>query len=335
VSVELSVVIPVYDEADAVAVTVRSLTVELESSGFERVEIVVADDGSTDGSGDSASAAATSVPVRVERLPQNAGRFAARRAGLEAAAGDHVLFVDAGVTVAPGGLGFVAEQVRAGKEVWNAHTIMVTDGNPYGRFWSVVSALAFGDYVRSPRTTSFDLSNFDRFPKGTTCFLAPREALRQAFGAFRSRYADTRSANDDTPIIRRLAARGPIHISPSFACVYVPRESLRSFVRHAAHRGVVFLDGHGRRESRFFPVVVAFYPASLAAVALVARRPAAAFLLGAAAAGAAAVAASRAERPRQEVVSFAALTPVYLAAHGAGMWKGLALALANRLGGRG
>lgn len=331
-SVDISVVVPVYDEAAAVRTTVRALTAELESSGFAAAEIVVADDGSTDGSGDAAAGAAGSVPVRVVTLAENSGRYAARSAGLEAARGRYVLFVDAGVTVASGGLRFVRERVEAGEEVWNAHTVMDTAGNPYGLFWSVVSALAFRDYVRAPRTTSFGLSDFDRFPKGTTCFFAPRELLAEGFASFRSKYADTRLANDDTPIIRTIAARRPINISPSFACVYVPRSSLRSFVRHATHRGAVFLDGHGRRESRFFPVVVAFYPASLAAAVVTVRRPLAAVALAAASAAVAGVAAARAERPPAEVRAFAALTPVYLAAHGAGMWKGLALALSNRFG---
>lgn len=331
-SVDVSVVVPVYDEAEAVATTVRALTAELEASGFASTEIVVADDGSTDGSGEAAASAAGSVPVRIVTLAENSGRYAARSAGLEAAAGRNVLFVDAGVTVAPGGLRFLSERVEAGEEVWNAHTIMVTDGNPFGRFWSVVSALAFGDYVRAPRTTSFGLSDFDRFPKGTTCFFAPRELLLDGFAGFRSKYADTRRANDDTPIIRAIAARREINISPSFACVYVPRSSLRAFVRHAAHRGVVFLDGHGRRESRFFPVVVAFYPASLAAAIVAVRRPWSLVALAAVSMTAAAAAATRANRPAAEVRAFAALAPVYLGAHGLGMWKGLALALANRFG---
>lgn len=331
-SVDLSVVIPVYNEAAAVRRTVEALSTELQASGFANAEIVVADDGSADESAATAAAAAAAVPVRVVRLAENSGRYAARSAGLDAATGRHVLFVDAGVTVAAGGLRFVRERIEAGDEVWNAHTIMLTAGNPYGLFWSAVSALAFRDYVRAPRTTSFGVADFDRFPKGTTCFLAPREVLLESFAGFRSRYADTRLANDDGPIIRAIAARCPINISPSFACVYEPRSTLASFVRHATHRGVVFLDGHGRRESRFFPVVLAFYPLSLAAVAVVMRRPSALAPLAALSAAAAAAAAMRAERPPAEIAALAALTPVYLAAHGVGMWKGLALDVSKRLG---
>lgn len=332
--VRLSVVIPAYNEAGSLPKTIRSATAAIRRSvHFEDAEIVVADDGSSDGSAEAALAAEDGVPVRIERLAENSGRFVARREGLEVAAGDYVLFLDAGVTLNEDGLRFVGDELEAhGADVWNAHTLTSTDGNPLGHFWGVVSALAFPDYVDNPRTTSFDALTFDRFPKGTTCFFAPRELLREAADAFCSRYADARNANDDTPMLRTVAERRPINISPSFACTYTPRDELRAFVLHAMHRGVVFLDGHGRRESRFFPFVVAFYPLSIVVGIAVRRKPALAPLLAAATAATAGVVAARKTRGREEIFSFAALTPVYAVAHGVGMWKGLALAARHRLG---
>ena len=327
----LSVVIPVYNEAEQVVETIRSVTAAVaDEPAFADAEIVVADDGSSVDVETPALAAANGTPVRVERLPQNSGRFEARRAGLAAARGEYVLFIDAGVTLVPGSLAFVSRRLEAGRGVWNAHTHMETDGNPFGLFWSVVSSLAFGDYVDDPRETSFGVDNFDRFPKGTTCFLAPRELLGDAFAAFRSRYTDTRNANDDGPIIRSIAERQPVNIAPGFACVYTPRRALRSFLRHAVHRGVVFVDGHGRTESRFFPAVVAFYPVSAGLAIAAVRRPAVVPLAALGIVGVAAIGAARKRRPAAEIVSFAALAPVYAVAHGLGMWKGAALALAKR-----
>jgi glycosyltransferase involved in cell wall biosynthesis len=262
---------------------------------------------------------------------QNSGRFAARRTGLAAATGDYVLFVDAGVTIVPGSIPFATQAATDGRRVWNAHTELQADGNPYALFWSTVSALAFGDYVDDPRDTSFGPDEFDRYPKGTTCFLAPRELLADAFDTFTSRYSDTRNANDDGPIIRSIAARERINIAPAFACVYSPRTTLKSFVKHALHRGVVFVDGHGRRESRFFPIVVAFFPVSATLAAVTMRRPLVLPLTLAAASGAALATGIARRRPSRELAPFALLTPVYAVAHGLGMWKGVALALSARL----
>jgi len=306
----------VLNEAARVGATVAEAFDAAGRAGFE-TEVLVVDDGSTDDSGAAAAAAGAQVIRQA-----NKGRLEARRAGLAAATGDLVLFLDSRVRIEPGGLAFVAEHLSLGS-VWNGHAVTEAAGNPYGRFWDVVSALAFARYLDDPRTTSFGTDDFDAFPKGTTCFLAPRDLLDQAFDAVETRYADPRYANDDTPLIRWIAARTPIWISPGFACLYRPRRSLQGFVRHAFHRGIVFLDGHGRRESRYRPVVVAFYPLSAGFVAATAVWPPTVVVVGGAVAGAAALAAVRKHRPAADVRAFATLAPLYAVAHGLGMWRAL------------
>src|SRR6266536_2531688 len=267
----LSVVIPVRDEAPYLGATIDALLASLDGSGFE-AELVVVDDGSTDGSADAARRAADSrIPLRLITQPGR-GRFQARRAGLARAGGDFALLLDARVQLDPGALRFVNARVAAGETVWNGHVHVKSD-SVLGIFWRLLAELAWRDYFDDPRTTSFGAEDFDRFPKGTTCFLAPRELLESGFRGFRTRYRDVRLANDDTPILRDLAARRRIGISPSFACVYIPRTTLGRFFRHSIHRGAVFLDGHGTRESRFFPVVVAFFPLSAALLVAAVRRP--------------------------------------------------------------
>ena len=325
----LTVVVPVHDEAAHLGATVAALADAVERSTFE-ADLLVVDDGSTDGSGDVALAAAAGrLPARVVTQP-NRGRFPARLAGLEAAEGELVLLLDSRVRLHVGALAFVAQRLGAGERVWNGHVEVDASGNPYGAFGNVLVALAWRDYFREPRTTSYGLDDFDRYPKGTTCFLAPRHLLLEAFGGFSTRYDDPRHANDDTPVLRALAARERIHLSPSFGCTYTPRGSLPSFLRHSLHRGVVFLDGHGRRESRFFPAVVAFYPVSAALAVAAVRRPGLVPVGATGVALTAGVVAAAAGRPRFEALSFGLLAPVYAAAHGAGMWKGAVLALRRR-----
>jgi glycosyltransferase involved in cell wall biosynthesis len=311
----LSVVVPVFNEAAHLGHTIDALAGALDDSGFA-AEIVLVDDGSTDGSADVARAHADGrVPLRL--LSQaNSGRFEARRAGLAAAGGEYILFLDARVQLVPGALRFVHEHL-AGGCVWNGHVHVVAEG-PLGDFWRLLAELAWRDYFDAPRTTSFGLEEFDHYPKGTTCFFAPRTILTEAFAAFRSHYSDVRLANDDTPVLRAVAAQERIHLSPQFACTYSPRTSIASFFRHAVHRGTVFLDGHGTPESRFFPAAVAFFPLSV----LLLRRPA---LLAAALASsglAASAYAAAAGRPSRDLRTLALVTPLYALGHGIGMWRG-------------
>jgi hypothetical protein len=193
----------------------------------------------------------------------------------------------------------------------------------FGTFWKLIAELAWSDYFDEPREMSFGADAFDRYPKGTTCFLAPRRLVLDAIASFHTRYADLRQANDDTPLLRWIAEREPIHVSPGFRSHYRPRTTLASFLRHSVHRGVVFLDGHGRPESRFFPAVVLFYPVSLGLGLAALRRPVLvpATLLGVSAAATALGVLKG--REGRDLESLAVVTPLYGVAHGVGMWRGL------------
>jgi prepilin-type processing-associated H-X9-DG protein len=326
----LSVVMPIYNEAAHVRETLDALAAAIDRSTFA-AELILVDDGSTDGTATAAAeACGDRLPLRVLAQP-NRGRFEARRAGVEAAKADLILLLDSRVMLSPGALAFVAERVARGEEVWTGHVDVAAGRNPYGVFWKLLAELAWEDYFACPRTTRFGAAGFDRFPKGSGCFVAPRGILLDAIAAFRSRYAEARYANDDTPLIRWIAERAPIHISPHFRSVYVPRRRLAAFLRHSFRRGIVFLDGHGRRESRFYWLAVGFYPASALIGVAALRRPLFIPALAVAAGVAAGAFALWRRRSPFEVASLALLTPVYGVAHGAGMWRGLTLLLRDRL----
>jgi glycosyltransferase involved in cell wall biosynthesis len=326
----LSVVIPVYNGRDHIAKTVDAAVNAIERAGYD-AEFVLVDDGSSDGSaGVAESACAGRLPFKVVSQ-QNRGRFEARRVGVEAASGEWILLLDSRNTVAPDALQFIAERLDKGDEVWSGQLDMEVEGDPFGTFWKLLAELAWNDYYDNPRTTSFGPTDFDRFPKGTGCFLVPRKLLLDAIGSFRSRYSDLRYANDDGPLIRWIAERERVNVSPRFSALYVPRSRLSAFVRHSFHRGIVFLDGHGRSESRFYPVVIGFYPASVGLLLAALRRPIVVPAVAVAAAVAAGALGVKRRRAPFEIASLALLTPVYGLAHGAGMWRGLVLLVRDRV----
>ena len=91
----LSVVIPVYEEAETLAPLHAELDEVARGHGLE-LEIILVDDGSTDGSWSEIERLAARDPrVRGIRFRRNFGKAAALSAGFEAARGELVLTLDA------------------------------------------------------------------------------------------------------------------------------------------------------------------------------------------------------------------------------------------------
>lgn len=100
---DISVVIPLYNKNDSIA---RSIDSIMRQELLPR-EVIVVDDGSTDGSGEKA-ASISMTGLRVVRQP-NAGVSAARNRGVQEASGEWVAFLDADDEWLPGFLRTVSE----------------------------------------------------------------------------------------------------------------------------------------------------------------------------------------------------------------------------------
>jgi glycosyltransferase involved in cell wall biosynthesis len=95
--IRLSIIIPAYNEAAFIGTLLeRIAAVDLTDLGVTR-EVIVVDDGSRDATADIAEACA----VRVLRQRPNAGKGAAVRRGIDAAAGTHILIQDADLEYDP------------------------------------------------------------------------------------------------------------------------------------------------------------------------------------------------------------------------------------------
>lgn len=94
-SVDLSVVVPFYNECENVAPLYERLRDALDPLG-RRYELIFVDDGSNDGTLDRLRALAQQVPaITVVALRRNFGQTAALAAGIDAARGDLLVTLDA------------------------------------------------------------------------------------------------------------------------------------------------------------------------------------------------------------------------------------------------
>lgn len=114
-SVELSIVIPAYNEADCLLNTIGQIRLFCEGRfGFE---IIVVDDGSNDGTPEILKSISEDMSnLRVIRNPANMGKGFSARAGVEAAKGKMILLSDADHSV---GIGEVPPLIACLEDGWD------------------------------------------------------------------------------------------------------------------------------------------------------------------------------------------------------------------------
>lgn len=110
----LSIVVPAYNEANAIGTTIKALFEELQSAvRRDDMEIIVVDDGSSD----ATAAEAIKAGARVIKQPKNRGKGAAVRAGVLGSRGRAVIFTDADLAYPPSLVVTMLDEVENGWDV--------------------------------------------------------------------------------------------------------------------------------------------------------------------------------------------------------------------------
>ena len=94
---KVSVVIPCFNERD----TIEQIVNSVRNSPIQNIEIIVVDDGSTDGTTDVLKEKVAELADQIIYQPANRGKGAALRTGFTAATGDIILVQDADLEYSP------------------------------------------------------------------------------------------------------------------------------------------------------------------------------------------------------------------------------------------
>ena len=237
---EISVIIPCFNSVNYLPQTLQAILVSLEKSEIPNFEVVLVDDGSTDGLNEK-----TFIGFKGLRYihQANLGRLMARKTGLELARFNNVLMIDSRVILSEDSLKYLKSKYLTGDFV-SGPTEFYPNSNLVGLFWSAISRVVWWRFYYSEGPFRLLVKNFNHYPKGTTCLFGNRLIfLSEINESLSSSSGNAKYRNDDTPLIRRLVLNNEFWIDKKFHATYFPREKVLEFLKHAFHRGRVLFDG--------------------------------------------------------------------------------------------
>jgi len=205
------------------AATIDACIEALRGLDYPDPELIVVDDGSTDGAGERAAAHG----VRVIRT-ENRGLSAARNSGVAAASGELVAFCDDDCVPDPHWLRHLAASMLDGD--------VAGVGGPNVPPADAVTADAVGHAPGGPMHVLVSATEAEHIPG---CNMAFRRAALERVGGFDARF---RVAGDDVDLCWRLQdAGGTLGFSPAALVWHRARGSARAYLRQQA--------GYGRAEA--------------------------------------------------------------------------------------
>jgi len=237
-----SLIVPVYNGSETLETCLEALVGQ--DYPPDRFEVIVVDDGSTDES----AAIASRYPIRLIRLPENRGRIEARLRGASEARFETLVFNDVRV---------VPERELLSKIRDRGYEPLLPNGNDYdgslwgfARFFYLLRCRLYSPYYPFSKEQGdfwITTDNFDRVPKGTTCFVCSRERWL----ASQPEKAD-RETSDDTRILRKIVAMKPILRAIDLTVRYTQRTDPAAVIPHTFERGPRFADYYLRPGGRYF-----------------------------------------------------------------------------------
>jgi glycosyltransferase involved in cell wall biosynthesis len=198
----LSIVIPFYNAEQTIG---RCLTC-VEAALRPGMEVILVDDGSTDGSVRDASR----FPFELIRLPARSGPAAARNRGAEKARGEYLLFLDSDVLVRPGTFEALLRSYSENPQIVGVSAIYSD---------RAVAPGLFQEFKALEETYKYSAYRADRYSAFDTACGSVRRDVFHEVGGFNSEYSD--ADTEDVELGYSIARKYRNCINPGVAVDHV------------------------------------------------------------------------------------------------------------------
>ncbi|AYC34556.1 glycosyltransferase family 2 protein [Pseudomonas cavernae] len=226
----LSVVIPAYNYAATLPRAVESVLAQLDEAA---AELIVIDDGSTDHTPQVIDSLLQSHPGRFRALRKsNGGLASVRNLGIDEAAGNFLVFLDADDELAPDALSALAQHIAA-----QPQTRMVIGGH-----WSVFASGKRSLHEVKPLPVE-PRKRLSGYLIGKTVAISNGACAmhREVFGP--GRYPERFRNTEDIPVFAQVLARFPCSVlNQPLALIHRHDTSLRHNLTYARAAGLELVD---------------------------------------------------------------------------------------------
>ncbi len=207
---DVSIIIPVYDKLELTRACVASLLRETSEASFE---IVVVDNGSTDGTGQWLAGEAAAGRLRIVAPGKNLGFAAGCNAGAEAAGGRHLLFLNNDTEVTSGWLDPLVMTLDRDPDVHAVGSkLLYPDGSIQHGGVALVAAergpltMLEGIHLGHHKPADFAGANHpQRLQAVSAALMAVRRDVFEELGGFDTSYWN---GNEDLDLCLRMGERG-------------------------------------------------------------------------------------------------------------------------------
>jgi glycosyltransferase involved in cell wall biosynthesis len=261
---KFSIIIPIFNEAKAIKLLLESIRqIDFDKSDFE---VIVVDDASTD---DTHEVLAQSKDIKFLVNENNLGRYATRIKGAKTAINENLVFVDSRCIVASDFLKKLENKLKelSKTPVIIGHSLAQEKENDFEIMYRVVRQKLFAEFYKvKDKDIWLDKASFDRFPKGSTVFYAPKDILLLLDSEHGNEFG--KDSSDDTKMLKYLMDYSALVLSPALQVVNYARGGVENSLEHLFRRGAKFIDYYLDPTKRNFWLVI-FFPLFMLGITII------------------------------------------------------------------
>jgi glycosyltransferase involved in cell wall biosynthesis len=244
---KFSIVIPVYNEQEAIRSCLKSIKrLDYPNNNYE---VIIINDASSDDSLKVCKELANDN-FKIINNQKNIGRFKSRKKGVVESKNPHVIFIDARVRIESNSLKVLNE---INEKVVSSYNPQKNTNHYIQRTYFLLRRKIYGkNFLQKKAQSKITKENFDSIPTGSIIKFE-KKILLESMNAISN---TTKNCSDDTKLLKKILEKTPYIIrAKKFEISYESRSSIIAVIKHSYERGPKFTDYYYKKGKKKFHLI--------------------------------------------------------------------------------